>query len=381
MEYKVASAWYIFWSLMVHCGMRAADAGYKKMVADSEEELTIDSTYARKYVRTYTPLGSPSTLEDDEYADRGGKREDVHAAKVRSMGLTAEGALIASLEEDGSHKLVFADENSCVKSRTIPSTSKVFSVLPWYENVFAVGGKGRIYYWNSTHNYMLPYHLPDCYPHAAAVHQGGDYAVIAATSVSGESQFSFFKHDGKNATVWSLTQAAPISMISSVTLLALHPKKYLFAVGLGSGAIRVWSIRTDSQSFAPVCEIESCTRSRKITALLYTVSHIISASSSNNILCWDTRSRKTVCSYAACHADRITALCAVDDVYFASGSVDGTVKLWDVRQSKCVDTQKHGYPVEALRLRAANILVSCSKNAMVRYWNLRGKLTGTKSKD
>lgn len=383
MEHKIARAWYVLLGLMIHCGMRGADADYKQMVADPQEKQVFDKTYARKYMRTYTPLGCPLTLCDDHHDERSGKRVELDVQSVRSVALTAKRSLLAYVAKEGCHQLISADENFCVKKRDIPSTSEVFMALSWYENVLAVGRK-RIHYWNVPNDYMRTYSLKNCYPVAAAVHPNQEHAVVASISTSG-NQFHFFFHDGMSVkeSLLSENEATPAS--SSVISLAWHPTKCLFASGLRDGVVRIWGMPVGRQGFAPMLDIEAPKKStgprsnNNITALLYTPLHIIGAlvckndAARNNIIRWNVSSRQIVRNYSKPHGASITNLCTIDDNCFASSSLDGTVKVWDVRQPEYRDMIKHGDPVEALRVCEEHTLVSCSKSAEVEYWDLRRK--------
>ena len=70
---------------------------------------------------------------------------------------------------------------------------------------------------------------------------------------------------------------------------------------------------------------------------------------------------------------QLQVLSDIKNNVYASGSQDGTVKLWDVRNIKAPsEVVAHGYPVAVINTYSYRMLSACSKNGVVKLWNISG---------
>ena len=62
-------------------------------------------------------------------------------------------------------------------------------------------------------------------------------------------------------------------------------------------------------------------------------------------------------------------LCKIDDNYFASGSFDNKIKIWDLRQLNCFQTLEghHSNVTTVIKLNNDN-LASCSCDKTIIIW-------------
>lgn len=352
----------------------------KEGAEDSGGTHTVRDSVSYKYVSKKEPRSYESEcLTDGEKLQRA---QAARPSRVLSpvltyaVALSSKGTFVAGMQEGVTNYLVWSNEHSKIKTHCVERSARIFYVATWYENVFAVGCDGWIRYWNQKYNYVLDFILPRCVPSAVAVRDRGDFALCVTTPLATfGQQFCFFKHDGMRISLWPLIKDRAQTLMSGVVSLATHPTDYSFATGLGNGEVRLWDIEATSerQLFFPTHAMDIGTSPEKMTVLLQADNHIVGGSSRKNITCWDARTKHAVRRYEACHTSCLSSLCYVREFCYASGSVDGTVKLWDVRNKlKCVKTLKHGFPVKVLKRLDRDCLASCSENALVKYWDFGG---------
>ena len=83
------------------------------------------------------------------------------------------------------------------------------------------------------------------------------------------------------------------------------------------------------------------------------------------------------------HTSEITCLCLInnsDQLLLASGSLDNTIKIWNLTTGKCIKTfEQHTKGIQCLLfLNNDQILVTGSKDTTIKLWNINnGQLIKT----
>ena len=66
---------------------------------------------------------------------------------------------------------------------------------------------------------------------------------------------------------------------------------------------------------------------------------------------------------------QINTLCPINDNYIASGSDDGTIKIWDLYNLKeCQTLSSHTSNVSCIIKLNNNNLISCSEDQTIKIW-------------
>jgi WD40 repeat protein len=69
------------------------------------------------------------------------------------------------------------------------------------------------------------------------------------------------------------------------------------------------------------------------------------------------------------HTDRVSSLLQVSENVVASGSWDGTIKIWNVKTCQCVQTLSQGSEVQDLTKLSNNVIACCSSN-FIKIWDV-----------
>ncbi|TPX33252.1 hypothetical protein SmJEL517_g03845 [Synchytrium microbalum] len=91
--------------------------------------------------------------------------------------------------------------------------------------------------------------------------------------------------------------------------------------------------------------------------------HILTASDDRTVRYWDI-------STEAVDYVRSAAVCEDNPNLVISGSYDHVVKLWDIRENKCVLTLDHGYPVECVLPFKNGGLVASAGGDKIKIWDI-----------
>lgn len=100
---------------------------------------------------------------------------------------------------------------------------------------------------------------------------------------------------------------------------------------------------------------------------------LASGSLDNSIKIWDLNSRTCLSTLAGSdgHTDLIYTLVSLPGDRLASGSYDKTIKIWDLKSNQCVATLRgHSNWVTSLTMLRDNYLVSGSRDHTIQIWDL-----------
>ena len=75
-------------------------------------------------------------------------------------------------------------------------------------------------------------------------------------------------------------------------------------------------------------------------------------------------------AYLQEHEYPVRALCQINGKYFASGSFDKTIKIWDFEKKECVQTlEGHQDNIICIIKIKNNMLISCSNDRTIKIWD------------
>ena len=92
-------------------------------------------------------------------------------------------------------------------------------------------------------------------------------------------------------------------------------------------------------------------------------------SGSENICVWSAEDFFVTPKILNEHKRYIRAICQIDDNYFATGSFDKTIKIWNIKDFTVVQTiNAHDSNIICLIKLKNNKLVSCSNDMTIKIW-------------
>jgi len=163
--------------------------------------------------------------------------------------------------------------------------------------------------------------------------------------------------------------------LEEVTTLEFHPKEPILASGSNDFTIKMFDYSKASAKKA----FKTITDAAPITCMSFhpTGDYLISGTTTPVIRLYDVNTTQCFVSSVAHHqhtAEITTLRWSNDGKHFASGSVDGSIKVWDGVSNRCIGTfiQAHdGAPVCSVTFsRNGKYILSSGKDSLVKLWEL-----------
>lgn len=177
-----------------------------------------------------------------------------------------------------------------------------------------------------------------------------------------------FNFDFLNSTPFSMEPLKCINTIQAhndkiVTLIELENGN--IATGSYDNTIKIWDIEKYN------CEKTIVENGYVLTLLEFTPNLLLSGTSKNDIQLWDLKSLANISlHHFKGHLLWINCLVKCDDKFFASGSNDSTIKIWDFNEQKLSGTLKgHNDCILTLILLKNENLCSGSADMSIKIWD------------
>ena len=69
------------------------------------------------------------------------------------------------------------------------------------------------------------------------------------------------------------------------------------------------------------------------------------------------------------HKHSVRTICQISEDFFASGSFDKTIKIWNIKTMNCVQTLNgHESNVISILYHSSGFLISCSNDYYIKIW-------------
>jgi WD40 repeat protein len=260
-----------------------------------------------------------------------------HTASVLTVAFSSDGKRLISGGQDETVRLWKTDTGELLRTReehwgainalAFSADGEMFwsgsnndrEIRSWFSSD---GGKG------SKRQDFLPYMKPNDVYTATVFSPDAEILIRASTATAptlGDGFLIFFTalQDTRTSTILSATHADPVSV------LTLHADGNLLATGSADQTIQLWNMKETSKPRHILTK-----HTGGITAIAFSATGklIASGSSDKTVQLWDVETGKPLDTVTE-HTNEITAVTFSGDKTLASGSFNGTVILWDLKET------------------------------------------------
>jgi len=134
--------------------------------------------------------------------------------------------------------------------------------------------------------------------------------------------------------------------VQSLAWIPGSGSKYRLVTGSVNGWIKVWDLDLDlDQGLGHSQCVYYVNIGSKVNSLVHMIdrgsSVLISGSQDGMIRVYETAETFACLATLQGHIDSVSSLCVLKNQYVCSGSKDGTLRVWDIRAKKCIETMEH----------------------------------------
>lgn len=287
-----------------------------------------------------------------------------HTATILGVNFLADSSKVASVSGDGTIRMwdpKIGDGNEILRGHT----NFVYSVAyhPDGKRVISTGWDGTARIWNVATG-----------REEAVFNHGGPKVIVGAISIHPDGKLLATRVRGL-VYLWDIETGAELNRWEAPShnwvdaKLAFNPKGDLLACGCGNGEVWIWDVES-RQRIAKLAgnsvEIRDVAFSRDGRWLV-----VAGDGRDNKTRVWDVAKQEVV---RVLEGHTNTVFCLAfnrEGTLLATGSEDGTVRLWDTQKWQEIASLKHGTNVYGLAFTPDDTRLACAcADNLIRLWDV-----------
>lgn len=206
----------------------------------------------------------------------------------------------------------------------------------------------------------------------------GHTARINALAVSYDEKHIISGGDDGTIRIWTQDNNQKYSSIAIkqdawIRSIAISSRGDFFVTGSWDNNIKVWDLNNKKQII-----INNMTHDASVEGLAITLNgkYLVSCSDDKTIKLWDLNTQTQIGKTMPAHNGFIRSIVlSNDEKYIVSGSYDNEIKIWSIKENcqKGNALIGHRNRVNGLVSKKENIIISCSDDGTIRFWNLNSQ--------